>query len=162
NPVILFTLRKGIRFHDGQEVTAADVKFTYDTIVDPKNLSPRASDFEPVKAVATPDRYTVRVTYKRLFQPGFERWEMAILPAHLPGRPGAHRARPGHQCRRDHQVRPLRPGRARHGALRAPARLQRPRRPSPSLRSGGSRPPPGRGGVEEERRGVSREGRATA
>jgi ABC-type transport system substrate-binding protein len=83
NPVILFTLRKGIRFHDGQEVTAADVKFTYETIVDPKNLSPRASDFEPIKEVVTPDRYTVRVTYKRLFQPGFERWEMSILPAHL-------------------------------------------------------------------------------
>jgi len=83
NPVILFALRRGIRFQDGHEVTAADVKFTYETIVDPKNLSPRSSDFEPVKDVLTPDRYTVRVTYKRLFQPGFERWEMAILPAHL-------------------------------------------------------------------------------
>jgi ABC-type transport system substrate-binding protein len=86
NPVIVFTLRKGVRFHDGQELTSADVKFTYETIVDPKNLSPRVPDFEPVKAVETPDRYTVRVTYRRLFQPGFESWGMGILPAHLLGR----------------------------------------------------------------------------
>jgi ABC-type transport system substrate-binding protein len=83
NPVIVFTLRRSVRFHDGQEFTSRDVQFTYETIVDPKNLSPRVPDFEPVKRVDTPDRYTIRVTYKRLFQPGFESWSMGILPAHL-------------------------------------------------------------------------------
>jgi ABC-type transport system substrate-binding protein len=83
NPVIVFALRRGVRFHDGQEFTSRDVKFTYETIVDPKNLSPRVPDYEPVKTVDTPDRYTVRVTYKRLFQPGFESWGMGILPEHL-------------------------------------------------------------------------------
>ena len=83
NPVIVFTLRPGIRFHDGRELTARDVKFTYETIVDPRNLSPRVPDFEPVKRVDTPDARTVRVTYKRLFQPGFESWAMGILPEHL-------------------------------------------------------------------------------
>jgi ABC-type transport system substrate-binding protein len=83
NPVIVFTLRRGVRFHDGHEFTAADVRFTYETIVDPRNLSPRVPDFEPVKSVETPDRYTVRVTYKELFQPGFESWGMGILPEHL-------------------------------------------------------------------------------
>ena len=82
NPVIVFTLRRGVRFHDGVEVTSADVRFTYETIVDPRNLSPRVPDFEPVKSVDTPDRYTVRVTYKELFQPGFESWGMGILPEH--------------------------------------------------------------------------------
>ena len=83
NPVIVFTLRPGVRFHDGRELTARDVKFTYETIVDPRNLSPRVPDFEPVKRVDTPDARTVRVTYKRLFQPGFESWAMGILPEHL-------------------------------------------------------------------------------
>jgi ABC-type transport system substrate-binding protein len=83
NPVIVFTLRRGIRFHDGMELTARDVRFTYETIVDPRNLSPRVPDFEPIKRVDTPDPYTVRVTYKRLFQPGFESWGMGILPEHL-------------------------------------------------------------------------------
>jgi ABC-type transport system substrate-binding protein len=83
NPVIVFALRRGVRFHDGVEFTAKDVRFTYETIVDPRNLSPRVPDFEPVKGVETPDPYTVRVTYKRLFQPGFESWGMGILPEHL-------------------------------------------------------------------------------
>ena len=83
NPVIVFRLRRGVRFHDGRELTARDVRFTYETLMDPRNLSPRVPDFEPIKAVETPDPYTVRVTYKELFQPGFESWAMGILPEHL-------------------------------------------------------------------------------
>src|SRR5262249_40967192 len=43
NPVIVFHLRRGVRFHDGREVTSGDVRFTYETIMDPRNLSPRVS-----------------------------------------------------------------------------------------------------------------------
>jgi ABC-type transport system substrate-binding protein len=83
NPVIRFRLRRGIRFHDGREFTSKDVKFTYETIMDPRNLSPRVSDFEPVKSVEPEGSYAVRVTYKRLFEPGFGSWGMGILPEHL-------------------------------------------------------------------------------
>ena len=83
NPVIVFTLRRGVRFHDGRELTARDVRFTYDTIMDPRNVSPRVSDFEPVKAVEPTGSHEVRIVYKRLFQPGFETWQMGILPEHL-------------------------------------------------------------------------------
>ena len=83
NPVIVFTLRRGVHFHDGHEFDSRDVRFTFETIMDPRNLSPRVPDFEPVKSVETPDRFTVRVTYKRLFQPGFESWGMGVLPEHL-------------------------------------------------------------------------------
>ncbi|MCI0582957.1 MAG: ABC transporter substrate-binding protein, partial [Chloroflexi bacterium] len=55
NPVIVFRLRRGVRFHDGREVTAKDVRATYETIVDPRSLSPRVPDYEPIKAVETPD-----------------------------------------------------------------------------------------------------------
>ncbi len=83
NPVILFHLRHGVRFHDGVEFTARDVKFTYEAIMDPKNLSPRTSDFEPVKRVEIVDPYTVRVVYKRLFSPAINSWTIGILPEHL-------------------------------------------------------------------------------
>jgi ABC-type transport system substrate-binding protein len=83
NPVIVFTLRRGVRFHDGRELTARDVRFTYDTIMDPRNVSPRVSDFEPVKTVEPTGSHEVRIVYKRLFQPGFETWQMGILPEHL-------------------------------------------------------------------------------
>ncbi|MEJ2156163.1 MAG: ABC transporter substrate-binding protein [Desulfobacteraceae bacterium] len=83
NPVIEFYLRKGVKFHDGRPVTAEDVKFTYEAIVNPKNLSPRVPDYEPVKAVDVIDPLTVRITYKRLYSPAFGTWAMGILPAHL-------------------------------------------------------------------------------
>jgi ABC-type transport system substrate-binding protein len=86
NPVIVFQLRRGVRFHDGHEFDSGDVRFTYETIMDPRNLSPRVPDYEPVKSVEAPDRYTVRITYRELFQPGFESWGMGILPEHLLGR----------------------------------------------------------------------------
>lgn len=83
NPIILFHIRKGVRFHDGRELTADDVKFTYEAIMNPKNLSPRTSDFEPIKKVEVVDRYTVRMVYKRLFSPAITAWTMGILPEHL-------------------------------------------------------------------------------
>ncbi len=82
NPIIRFNLRRGVLFHDGHEFDSGDVKFTYEAIMDPKNLSPRTSDFEPIKAVEPLDRYTVRVVYKRLFSPAINAWTMGILPEH--------------------------------------------------------------------------------
>lgn len=83
NPVILFFLRKGVRFHDGHELDSNDVKFTYEAILSPKNLSPRTSDFEPIKRVEAIDTHAVKVVYKRLFSPAINAWFMGILPEHL-------------------------------------------------------------------------------
>jgi ABC-type transport system substrate-binding protein len=83
NPTIVFHLRRGVLFHDGHEFSANDVKFTYEAIMNPKNLSPRTSDFEPIKTVEIVDRYTVRMVYKRLFSPAIDAWTMGILPQHL-------------------------------------------------------------------------------
>jgi ABC-type transport system substrate-binding protein len=83
NPVIEFYLRSGVTFHDGIPFEAKDVKFTYESILDPKNLSPRVSDYEPVKAVEVLDPLTVRIVYKRLYSPAIGTWAMGILPEHL-------------------------------------------------------------------------------
>ncbi|MBW2047820.1 MAG: peptide ABC transporter substrate-binding protein [Deltaproteobacteria bacterium] len=83
NPVILFHLRPGVRFHDGHIFDARDVRFTYEAIMDPRNLSPRTSDYEPVKRVEVVDPLTVRIVYKRLYSPALGTWGMGILPEHL-------------------------------------------------------------------------------
>ncbi len=82
NPVIVFNLRQGVSFHDGHTFDAGDVKFTYDAIMDPANVSPRLADYEPVKAVQVLDPLTVRVIYKRLYSPALGTWMMGILPEH--------------------------------------------------------------------------------
>jgi ABC-type transport system substrate-binding protein len=83
NPIITFYLHPGVRWHDGAPFTADDVKFTYDAIIDPKNASPRASSFDPVKSVEVVDELTARVTYKRLYAPAIIDWTMGIIPKHL-------------------------------------------------------------------------------
>ncbi len=91
NPVIDFELRRGVRFHDGEPFDAEDVRFTYQAVIDPRNLSPRASDFEPIRSLEVLDRYRVRVTYKRLFSPAINAWTIGILPEHLLNRAALER-----------------------------------------------------------------------
>ena len=83
NPVIVFDLRRGVRFHDGHELDSGDVLFTYRSIMDIKTASPRRSDYEPVKFAIAQGPYRVRITYKRLFSPAINSWFMGILPEHL-------------------------------------------------------------------------------
>jgi ABC-type transport system substrate-binding protein len=83
NPIIVFHLRPDVKFHDGHLFEARDVKFTYEAIMNPKNISPRLSDYEPVKAVEIVDPLTVRVVYKRLYSLALGTWAMGILPEHL-------------------------------------------------------------------------------
>ena len=83
NPVIVFHLRPNVRFHDRRAFDAEDVKFTYDAIINPRNLSPRIADYEPVKHVEVVDPFTVRIVYKRLYSPAIGTWTMPIIPKHL-------------------------------------------------------------------------------
>src|SRR5438046_5955333 len=56
-----FTLRQGVQFHDGAELTAEDVKATFDRISKPPQgiSSPRSVLFKAVSEIAAPDKYTV-------------------------------------------------------------------------------------------------------
>jgi ABC-type transport system substrate-binding protein len=82
NPVLVFHLRPDVQFHDGHIFDAFDVKFTYESIMNPRNLSPRIADYEPVKAVEVIDPLTIRIIYKRLYSPALGTWGMGILPEH--------------------------------------------------------------------------------
>jgi peptide/nickel transport system substrate-binding protein len=55
----VFHLRKGVRFHDGTEMDAEDVKYTYERVRDPK-VSPGANDLTFVKQIDAVDKHTVR------------------------------------------------------------------------------------------------------
>ena len=74
-----FKLRQGVKFHSGDEMTAEDVKFTFDRLTQKDMLggktSPRAGLLGPMKEITAVDKYTVRMT---LSSP----W--AILPSMLP------------------------------------------------------------------------------
>ncbi|MBU1087868.1 MAG: peptide-binding protein [Candidatus Omnitrophica bacterium] len=81
--VIIFHLKKGIKWHDGVLFTAADVEFTYQSLIDPKIRTPYSGDFEKVKILEVLDDYTVKITYKEAFSPGLSSWGMGIMPRHI-------------------------------------------------------------------------------
>jgi peptide/nickel transport system substrate-binding protein len=65
---ITFHLRGDVKFHDGTPFNAEAVKFTFDTIVDPKLGSQGAIDFlGPYKSTQVLDPYTVAVTWDEPF-----------------------------------------------------------------------------------------------
>jgi peptide/nickel transport system substrate-binding protein len=53
------TLRRGVPFHDGHELSAADVVHTFETILDPASRSPHRGAYRGLTAVEARDRYTV-------------------------------------------------------------------------------------------------------
>jgi peptide/nickel transport system substrate-binding protein len=59
-----FKLRQGVKFHDGREMTSADVKFTFDRLFE---KSPGKSDFIAVDKVEPAGRYAVKFATKEPF-----------------------------------------------------------------------------------------------
>jgi peptide/nickel transport system substrate-binding protein len=55
-------LRRGVKFHDGHELTARDVVYTYRLFLDPAFVSPYKGGFTVMKAVRAVDDYTVEFT----------------------------------------------------------------------------------------------------
>src|SRR5918999_3052525 len=60
--VYTIRLRRGVKFHTGQPMTAKDAAYSYNYIRDPKNGSPGAGDFAVIQAFDAVDEHTIRIT----------------------------------------------------------------------------------------------------
>lgn len=66
---LTFYLHEGITFHNGEKLTAEDVEFTFEWILDPENGSPRRPDLAWIKELKVLDEYTVQVITKEEYAP---------------------------------------------------------------------------------------------
>ncbi len=80
---VVFTLRRGVRFHHGPEVTAADVQYTFDSIRDPSLRSPLAGSLEPVARIEAPDPHRVVFRLKAPYAPFLGAVTVGIVPKDL-------------------------------------------------------------------------------
>lgn len=81
--LLRFTLRKGILWEDGTELTADDVEFTWKLVIKPETASPYAEDFMTVKSFTKLDRYSFEVRYEKYYARALISWMSAILPKHV-------------------------------------------------------------------------------
>jgi peptide/nickel transport system substrate-binding protein len=80
---LTFHLRSGVKWHDGRPLTADDVVFTWQTIVDPRTPSPYKSEYALVESVRADGPGIVRVRYSQPFAKALNNWATWILPKHL-------------------------------------------------------------------------------
>lgn len=85
---VTYHLRHDVRWQDGAPLTARDVVFTYDAIINPRNDAISRFGYEDIRSVEALEPYTVRVSLKKpqaaivpFFFGGDSNYP--ILPAHL-------------------------------------------------------------------------------
>ena len=80
-----FALHSAARWHDGQPVTANDVRFTWNAYVDPALGAPSAGALHNIDSVTVRDVHTATVWFKRRTPTQLSDVvsQMHILPAHL-------------------------------------------------------------------------------
>ncbi|HEY3152905.1 MAG TPA: ABC transporter substrate-binding protein, partial [Candidatus Binatia bacterium] len=83
--VYTFQLRDNVKWHDGQPLTSADVKFSFESLVGKYNARGREA-YRSIKAIETPGPTTVKISLKKAYSPFLEvltAHDGCIMPKHL-------------------------------------------------------------------------------
>lgn len=89
----IFHLRRNIYFHDGRALTAADVKYTFDSILSGQVRTPKRGAFRMVESVTAPDKFTIVFRLNEPFASFL--WNLARPSVGIVPRPDASGPRPG-------------------------------------------------------------------
>lgn len=87
---LIFHLRRDVRFNDGRPLTARDVKYSYDSVLDAKSGSPKRGGLVQIKSLEALNDYTIRMTTYGAYAPALELATLDVIPYGTPARgPGA-------------------------------------------------------------------------
>ncbi|MBT9170450.1 MAG: Oligopeptide-binding protein AppA [Actinobacteria bacterium] len=78
---ITYKLREGITWSDGEPLTSQDIKFTWETIMNPDWLIISRVGYEKIESIETPDPLTAIVKFKEPYAPWKDIFR-GILPKH--------------------------------------------------------------------------------
>jgi peptide/nickel transport system substrate-binding protein len=78
-----FNLRDDIKWSDGEPITSADFKFTYDMIMSDKNAVNTRSPYDQIKSFETPDDRTVIISFPDPYAP----WQATLFSGSTSGTP---------------------------------------------------------------------------
>lgn len=79
---VTWELQPGLKWSDGDPVTSADIKFTWQTwMKDPNTIS--RTGFDQIESIETPNDLTAVVRYKAVYGPYQNNFADGLLPKHL-------------------------------------------------------------------------------
>lgn len=78
-----FQLKPGVKFHDGVELTAEDVAFTFQKIVESQVPLPFSSIFKEIESITVKDRHGLEIILKKPLASFLHVLDTGIVPKHL-------------------------------------------------------------------------------
>lgn len=75
---IIVHLEKGVKFHDGTDFTAHDVKYNIQWQLDPDNNAPNVGLLGPIESVKVLDDYTIEVNFTAPYTGALQQWSRAL------------------------------------------------------------------------------------
>lgn len=91
----LFRLRRGVTFHNGKPLTAADIKFTYESVLNPVYRSPKRGALRILVGVDALGPDLIRFRLAAPHAPFLENATLGIVPAGSPNDPDREKSLPG-------------------------------------------------------------------
>jgi peptide/nickel transport system substrate-binding protein len=65
----IFKLKEGVKFHNGREMVAEDVKYSFERVLDPEVAAIGKSYYDMIDTMEVVDNYTIKFTLKEPFAP---------------------------------------------------------------------------------------------
>jgi peptide/nickel transport system substrate-binding protein len=87
-----FRIRQGVRFHNGRSLTAHDVRYTFQSVMDPSFGSPLCSTYQIIESIECPDLHTILFRLSEPYASLLINLDLGILPG--PNREDPHGSTP--------------------------------------------------------------------